>query len=207
MKRLMTQCILVVLVQVPFAIAADGDNYNIQVPGEIQAPKGQWQTPGEIKAPKGQWQTPGEIKTPKGTWQVPKDFKSPIVVRNSGCKHRLEIGSDVLFEFNKSTINKNAETALAVLGSMVQKYGKHPIQVEGHTDAVGSDTYNQSLSERRAEAVKQWLISRQFIDSAAQTVGFGKRKPVAPNTLPDGTDNPTGRQKNRRVEIVIDSCK
>ncbi len=97
--------------------------------------------------------------------------------------------------------------ALAALGDMIKKYGQHPVAVEGHTDAVGSDDSNQGLSERRATAVKQWLHFHQYKDESAQTTGYGKKKPVAPNTLPNGKDNPAGRSKNRRVEIVVDTCK
>lgn len=174
---------------------------------------GNWQTPGEIQQPKGHWQTPGAIQEARAPLQVPKalqipkNFKAPITVTDSGCQHRLEIGADVLFDFNKATINPKGELSLTVLGRMIRKMGKHPVQVEGHTDVIGSDAYNKSLSERRAESVKQWLAARQYIEDSAPVLGFGKLKPIAPNTLPDGKDNPDGRKKNRRVEVVVDTCK
>lgn len=186
---------------------------NWQTPGEIQQPKGNWQVPGEIQQPKGTWQTPGQIQQAKGTWQtpkeiqIPKNFKAPITVHDSGCQHRLEIGADVLFEFNKADLNPKAAMSLTVLGRMIRKLGQHPVQVEGHTDAIGTDEYNKSLSERRAETVKQWLVAHSYIEESAPVLGFGKLKPVAPNTLPDGKDNPEGRKKNRRVEVVVDTCK
>nr|HMS45191.1 OmpA family protein [Alphaproteobacteria bacterium] len=77
------------------------------------------------------------------------------------------------------------------------------IRVEGHTDSVGSADYNQRLSEQRAETVKNWLENNLDIEPTITTVGHGPRKPVAPNTMPNGADNPEGRQKNRRVEIFI----
>jgi outer membrane protein OmpA-like peptidoglycan-associated protein len=182
---------------------------NWQTPGEIQQPKGTWQTPGQIQQPKGPVQTPGEITRPKAI-QTPKEIQIPknwLTVKDSGCEHRLTVGSDVLFEFNKWDLNPNAEQGLKYLGEEISKSGKHPIEVEGHTDGIGADDYNQTLSEKRAASVKEWLIVHSFIDDSAQAVGFGKKKPVAPNKLPNGKDNPAGRKKNRRVEIVIDTCK
>ena len=80
--------------------------------------------------------------------------------------------------------------------------------IEGYTDAIGSAAYNQELSERRARAVEVWLVAHGIVGrDAAQVQGYGKSKPIAPNTKPDGSDNPEGREKNRRVEIVIDTCK
>jgi outer membrane protein OmpA-like peptidoglycan-associated protein len=74
--------------------------------------------------------------------------------------------------------------------------------VEGHTDATGAAGYNQTLSEQRARTVESWLESRGYVVANVTEVhGFGKTKPVASN------DTPEGRQKNRRVEIVINTCK
>jgi outer membrane protein OmpA-like peptidoglycan-associated protein len=84
--------------------------------------------------------------------------------------------------------------------------GRHPMQVDGHTDSIGSDAYNQSLSERRAASVKAWLVAHDGVPAATPIRGFGKTRPVAPNSKPDGSDAPDGRQKNRRVEVVIDTC-
>ena len=176
--------------------------------GQVQQPKGQWQQPGEIQRPKGTWQTPGEIQQPKGPWQVPKGIQAIRSEDANNCQQRLIIGADALFEFNKDTLSPDARETLSVLGPMIQKAGKHPITIEGYTDAVGSDAYNQDLSERRAKTVRAWLAEQHYADVALlQIKGNGKNKPVAPNANPDGSDNPEGRQKNRRVEVVIDNCK
>ena len=76
-------------------------------------------------------------------------------------------------------------------------------EVEGHTDAKGDDAYNQRLSDRRADSVRQWLARQRLGSLKFSAKGFGETQPVAPNTKPDGADDPDGRQKNRRVEIVI----
>jgi len=74
--------------------------------------------------------------------------------------------------------------------------------IGGHTDGKGGKEYNQKLSERRANSVKTWLLGHGA-SNEMKTQGFGDTKPVAPNTKPDGSDDPDGRQKNRRVEITI----
>ncbi|HLK24527.1 MAG TPA: OmpA family protein, partial [Caulobacteraceae bacterium] len=82
-----------------------------------------------------------------------------------------------------------------------------PERVEGHTDAIGSDAYNMTLSEARARTVRDWLSARGAIPAATPIKGYGKRDPIAPNTRPDGSDDPEGRQKNRRVDILFSTCK
>jgi photosystem I P700 chlorophyll a apoprotein A2 len=78
------------------------------------------------------------------------------------------------------------------------------VVIQGFTDALGNDAYNQRLSERRAAAVKTWFATRGGLASMSfTTTGFGARNPVAPNRNPDGSDNPDGRQLNRRVTLII----
>lgn len=149
---------------------------------------GKFQVPGEI-------QRPGDIQVPKGVQEIKEK-----------CKERLLVSSDTLFEFDKYTLTPKAAAALSALGPVVRQYARHPITIEGHTDAKGNDTYNQKLSEQRAKAVHDWLATNQFIYSTSGIVGYGKKQPVAPNENADGSDNPQGRAKNRRVEIVIDTC-
>ena len=137
--------------------------------------------------------------------QVPKGIQA-IKREDTGCQHRLNIGADALFAFDKSDLNPDAEETLSALGPEITRLGNHPAAIEGHTDSIGSAEYNQHLSEQRAEAVKGWLVSHKFLPESTPTKGYGKTRPVAPNTNPDGSDNPQGRQKNRRVEVVVDSC-
>jgi len=118
---------------------------------------------------------------------------------------RIELSGDVLFDFDKHTLRKDALASLEKLGQVVKGYGgKGKITVEGFTDAKGKDAYNLKLSARRAESVKEWLVFNAGVPAARIAArGLGKANPVAANTRPDGSDNPDGRQKNRRVEIVI----
>lgn len=172
--------------------------------GEIRTP-GEIQTPGEIKAPKGTIQMPGEIQTP-GEIQVPRGIQAVRVVETARCERRLSVGADALFEFDRWTLSPQAEETLIILLPELEKAGKHPVSIEGHTDAKGADAYNDSLSEKRARTVKQWLVTRRAVPEDATVAAYGERKPIAPNARPDGSDDPEGRQKNRRVELVIDTC-
>jgi len=117
---------------------------------------------------------------------------------------RIELAADVLFDFDKADIRKDAENTLKQAATLIKEKAKGTVRIEGHTDGKGSDSYNQNLSQRRANSVRDWFVeSAGLSDIRFSTSGHGATKPVAPNTKPDGSDNPEGRQKNRRVEIVI----
>jgi outer membrane protein OmpA-like peptidoglycan-associated protein len=114
---------------------------------------------------------------------------------------------DALFDFDKAGLRGDAEETLAAAIPEIRKLGGKPARIEGHTDAIGSDSYNQKLSEQRAKTVRDWLAQRGAIPPATKIEGFGKTKPVAANATEDGKDFPEGRQQNRRVEVVFDTCR
>jgi outer membrane protein OmpA-like peptidoglycan-associated protein len=100
-------------------------------------------------------------------------------------------------------IRPDAHNALKQAAGIIREKAKGTVRVEGHTDAKGSDSYNQKLSDRRASSVNNWFVQKEGLKEVRfSTAGLGAKKPVAPNNKPDGSDNPDGRQKNRRVEIV-----
>jgi len=114
----------------------------------------------------------------------------------------IELSADVLFDFDKADLRPEASPALE---KVVAVFGAYPAAVgtiEGHTDGKGDDRYNQELSERRAASVRNWLLGHGA-SNAMTTRGWGKTRPVAPNTKPGGGDDAEGRQKNRRVEITL----
>ncbi|MGX5661910.1 OmpA family protein [Diaphorobacter nitroreducens] len=113
----------------------------------------------------------------------------------------IDLPADVLFDFDKAELRADAARSLDKAAELLKSYPQAPIDVVGHTDGKGGDTYNDALSQRRAAAVAAALQSRTGRPIA--TRGMGKRQPVAPNTTPDGRDDPDGRQRNRRVQIVI----
>ena len=111
---------------------------------------------------------------------------------------RVDLPADVLFDFDKATIRPDAAQALARLATVIRGFPSAQVLLEGHTDSMGNDAYNLSLSQRRAEAVKTWLTGKESLAAAPlKTQGFGESKPVASN------DTEQGRQKNRRVTAVI----
>lgn len=115
---------------------------------------------------------------------------------------RIELSSDVLFDFDKADLRAEAVPSLEKVATVLGSYSKSAASIEGHTDSKGNEPYNQKLSERRADSVRNWLRSHG-VSNQMTARGWGARKPVAPNTKPGGADDPEGRQKNRRVEIVV----
>jgi outer membrane protein OmpA-like peptidoglycan-associated protein len=105
--------------------------------------------------------------------------------------------ADVLFATGKYELQPNAREALAKFSGIVLGHPGLKIQVEGYTDNVGSDTFNQTLSENRANSVRAYLIAQSIDPTSATAIGYGKSNPVASN------DTSAGRQQNRRVEIII----
>ena len=105
--------------------------------------------------------------------------------------------SDVLFDTGKFSLRPLAREKLAKVAGIVSGHPGLKLDVEGHTDSVGGDDYNQRLSEQRGAAVRDFLMGQGMPVSAVTTKGFGKTQPVASN------DNASGRQQNRRVELVI----
>jgi outer membrane protein OmpA-like peptidoglycan-associated protein len=121
-----------------------------------------------------------------------------------GQEIHIELSADVLFDFGKADIRPDAAAALAKAAVILRAHAGGRFRVEGHTDNKGAHSYNVDLSRRRAQAVVTWLREREGLRPAAFAVGgFAETRPVAPNAKPDGTDNPAGRQQNRRVEIVV----
>ena len=104
---------------------------------------------------------------------------------------------DVLFDFNKYTLKSEARERLAKISGIVEAYPGLKLQVEGHTDSIGSDEYNVQLSEKRADSVRAYLISNGVRPDSVSAQGFGKADPVADNSTA------SGRKLNRRVDMVV----
>jgi outer membrane protein OmpA-like peptidoglycan-associated protein len=127
-----------------------------------------------------------------------------LAMKETKTEVKIELAGDVLFDFDKADIRPEAEPALQRVKEIITQYPKANIAIDGYTDSKGADDYNLRLSDRRAAAVKTWLVQKGGVDGKRiKTKGWGKANPVAPNTNPDGGDNPAGRQKNRRVEITV----
>ena len=125
-------------------------------------------------------------------------------VQESPKEFRLTLAADILFDFNKATIRPDAKATLDRVTQIIRGKSRAAVRIEGFTDSQGAPDYNVRLSGARAGSVQKWLIAQQGLQGAVFTTrGFGATRFAAPNTKPDGADDPAGRQKNRRVEIVI----
>ncbi|GAB2942944.1 OmpA family protein [Nonomuraea sp. NPDC052634] len=153
-----------------------------------------------------QWQ----VVPPSGEiWSAVSDVNELIetpqkTTQREGTEETIGLRTDVLFSFDKADLSPKAT---AVLDEVVEETreradpAKPPIVIEGHTDSKGEDAYNQKLSVRRAEAVRRYLAGKLGGEYRYEATGKGESEPIAENTKPDGSDNPEGRARNRRVEI------
>lgn len=117
---------------------------------------------------------------------------------------KIDLSGDVLFDFDKCNIREDANIELQKVLSIIKAYKSTEIIISGYTDSKGSDEYNLKLSLKRANSVKEWFLKNSSLPSSSlKTFGYGEKKPIASNKKKDGSDNPEGRQKNRRVEFLI----
>ncbi len=132
------------------------------------------------------------------TVQETRRAMTALGARESALEVVVELPADVLFDFDQADIRADAAGALSQLATVLRGFPNGTARLEGHTDAKGDDAYNQRLSQRRAAAVKRWLVEREGIDAGRLTThGLGEGRPVA------GNDDEAGRQRNRRVEVII----
>ena len=131
------------------------------------------------------------------------DTPANVTVDADGCPAVAEVVRvelDVKFDFDKSVVKPNSYGDIKNLADFMKQYPSTSTTVEGHTDSVGPDAYNQKLSERRANAVKQVLTNQYGVESSrVQSVGYGESRPVADN------ETEAGRAVNRRVEAQVEA--
>lgn len=128
----------------------------------------------------------------------PVESRDQLEISEDANEILVRLGAELLFDTGKHTLRPAATAALEKLALLLKDHPGLPILIEGHTDSVGTPQANRLLSERRANAVKSWLISRGEVPAGRITSkGFGPSVPVASNATP------AGRQQNRRVEIRV----
>ncbi|MEE2763445.1 OmpA family protein [Marinobacter sp.] len=118
------------------------------------------------------------------------------VVRN-GDQIELIMPGNITFDLNQSSIKPSFVDTLDSVSLVLKEFDKTIIQIEGHTDSSGSNSYNQLLSERRASSVRDFLLNQGIEPKRTRAVGYGERYPLASN------DNAAGREQNRRVELTL----
>jgi len=124
---------------------------------------------------------------------------SPIVENPAGGDSLV-----IYFEFDDAGVNERGMRQLSVIADILKQGEDRVIRINGHADALGSDQYNKVLSDRRASAIRQGLLSFGVSPRQVITEAFGDTLPRRPNFNPDGTDNPSGRSENRRAEVYLD---
>lgn len=119
------------------------------------------------------------------------------VTRTDDDELRVTVDNSILFDFNSSSLRSASRDELREMAGVFNRYGDTTIAVQGHTDSVGSESYNQRLSERRAGAVANYLQNLGVRGSRIDAYGYGESRPKASNA------SASGRQQNRRVEIFV----
>ena len=115
----------------------------------------------------------------------------------------VEAIENIYFEFDKSELREESFPSLDKLAEKLVKNPQAVLEISGHTDGKGSDKYNQKLSEARAQSCVNYLVSKGVNSEQLVAVGYGEKMPLAPNIKEDGSDNPEGREKNRRIEFKV----
>ena len=110
---------------------------------------------------------------------------------------------NVYFDFSEATLKDSSHAALDNIVSILKEHPNMFVEISAHTDSKGKAPYNQRLSLNRAKSVIAYLVSRGIDKERLWSKGYGSSRPVAPNTNPDGSDNPDGRQRNRRIEFKV----
>ena len=150
-----------------------------------------------LEPPPGQW-------TPNVVVPTIERVTTRSALPSQDAADVIRLPGDALFAFDRYDIRPDADAVLRRVAQLIGKKPPRALSVEGHTDAIGLEGYNQALSMRRAQTVGHWLTSHKVVKpSAISFKGWGKMRPIAPNSRSDGSDNPEGRQKNRRVEIWL----
>lgn len=130
-------------------------------------------------------------------------LKSELGAMESERGTVVSLSGDITFDFDKATIRDEAGATLDRLAELIAAGSEGEVVIEGHTDAKGDDAYNKRLSEQRAGAVKAYLVEKGVAADRLKTIGLGELRPIAPNAKQDGTDDEAGRQRNRRVEVIL----
>lgn len=142
------------------------------------------------------------ILSPGGS---PIDGCGPEMAKAMAEPIMISLAADANFDFDRSELKPAGQAQLSELYQKMQQVEVAGIDIVGHTDSKGSEAYNQALSERRAQSAANYLVALGTNPGLITTRGMGERQPIAPNTNPDGSDNPAGRAQNRRVDITVDA--
>jgi outer membrane protein OmpA-like peptidoglycan-associated protein len=136
---------------------------------------------------------------------IPDTVITPVteLVKEEPKVEAVIVLDNVYYDFDKSTLREESYPALDKLVGLLNQYSSMVIEIRAHTDNMGDDKYNMTLSDARAQVVLNYLVSKGIDKVRLQSKGYGASMPVAPNKHEDGSDDPEGRQKNRRTEFKV----
>src|SRR5262249_5542540 len=126
-----------------------------------------------------------------------------LLVLDRKVKDIAFVLKNIYFGYDSSDIRPTSARELDKLVDLLNDNPEIKIEMGSHTDSVASEDYNIALSQRRAESTVNYLIRKGIAPDRLKAKGYGESRPIARNTNPDGTDNPEGRQRNRRTEFKI----
>jgi OmpA-OmpF porin, OOP family len=149
---------------------------------------------------KGYFNNSVRISVPANADEV--NFNNPDICLNPIPEAAIKV-ENVYYDFNKATLQENSYLSLDQLVQLLNDNPNMMIELGAHTDSKGDDEYNRKLSDARAKSVVDYLISKGIDSTRLVAKGYGETMPVAENTNSDGTDNPEGRQLNRRTEFKV----
>lgn len=139
-----------------------------------------------------------------GTGEMRKDtLLSPEICLQAFKVDKPIVIKNVLYDYNKANLRPESKEVLNGVVTILKDNPKIKIELAAHTDSIGGDKYNDKLSQARAQACVDYIIANGISENRVYAKGYGKRKPIAPNSLPNGKDNPYGRQLNRRTEFTV----
>jgi len=146
--------------------------------------------------------------TKEHAFQLQENATRSDTVEVALCLKEVEVDkpiviSNIYYDFDKATLRPESKLVLDSLANVLRLNPNMVVEMSAHTDAIGTEAYNQDLSQRRAQSCVDYLISVGIPADKLIAMGYGESRPVAPNTNPDGTDNPEGRQMNRRTEFKV----
>ncbi|QEC52092.1 WD40 repeat protein [Anseongella ginsenosidimutans] len=146
--------------------------------------------------------------TKEHAFQLQENATRSDTVEVSVCLKEVEVDkpiviSNIYYDFDKATLRPESKVTLDSLAGVLRLNPNMVVEMSAHTDAIGTEAYNEDLSQRRAQSCVDYLISVGIPTEKLIAKGYGESRPIAPNTNPDGSDNPDGRQLNRRTEFKV----
>lgn len=169
---------------------------------DAPVPEG-YQAPLSTSTVRQVWEAPLSTSTrfyTRPKTQEPQALEEALGAERDSGEKLVRLSDRFLFDFDSADLRPTASASLKTLAALLEET-TGPVRVVGHTDALGGDAVNQPLSEERARSVADFLEKQGVPKSRLKTEGKGSSDPVADNTNADGSDNPQGRQQNRRVEV------